>query len=470
MTRLAPTLSTITSASTPLSVESQAYSKLAAVTPVVRQQMIVSTLLDTMKSVSFHNLIADTAAWFTHSNECNPMMKAIDQDNHHKIDQLASQGYLNQKAKVVLKNKAVHKISPLLYAVMENRTKTVENLLRKGAKLESEAPKALMASIAHKNLAMVKLICEHVHAHGDFLNKHPEMSSPKLSPLLLAVKKGAPSIAEYLVKRGADIHQFTFGEPTPLCVAIKSKNERVVKALIAQADDLDVAFKENITPLMFAIEHGNKNIVKLLLDKGADSFRVIKGDCSPLILAVQQNKFDIVKLILDKMSTSDEDKNIALSEAMLSRQDSIAETLIKKGAGISQIGNSIERETVLDTALQDQNTKVIKSLIDQGGDPNQKLHNGMTPLLYTIFNNDIESFKVLMNSKYINIDDGVDDLTPLNTAIGKNNSEMVQLLIEKGVKDLKPGQISNAPLEFALTLGHTKIANLLCEAMISHHK
>ena len=88
MTRLAPTLSTTTSATPPLSVESQDYSKLAAVTPVVRQQKIVSTLLDTMKSVSFHNLIADTAAWFTHSNESNPMMKAIDQDNHHKIDQL----------------------------------------------------------------------------------------------------------------------------------------------------------------------------------------------------------------------------------------------------------------------------------------------------------------------------------------------------------------------------------------------
>lgn len=175
-------------------------------------------------------------------------------------------------------------LTPLFYAIRDNREKSVRFLLKHGADIKN--CKKLM-SIAHS-----------VEVANALLKAGADINEDNGAPLTNSIYYGHPELFEFLIKSGAKKTPEILAEC--LNSAIHSNNPNTVSLVLQYEADVNFADKNTgNTPLMDGVKKGNAKIVKILLEAGADVDAKNKNGETALSLAekLTKNKEEIIKLL-----------------------------------------------------------------------------------------------------------------------------------------------------------------------------
>ncbi len=147
------------------------------------------------------------------------------------------------------------------------------------------------------------------------------------TPLLIAAEMGYNSIAECLLKYGADPNaaDIRIGFSS-LMIASYVGNKRLVNTLIEYKADVNALSHWGCSPLSLAMGNNHKNIVRILLHAGADAYLANQNGDTPLSIAIyyrqklaesieEKAKWDTMIRILKKLDKSEEKTTVIKTTA-----------------------------------------------------------------------------------------------------------------------------------------------------------
>ena len=263
----------------------------------------------------------------------------------------------------------------------------------------------------------------------DFLEKLRQLGMKLDAPnkggqqaLHIAAAKNLPEIVSYLVKNGAPLNALAQDGKNPLHLATENKAHDAMKALLENGADPLTRTKEIKTPLLIAASAGDEIAVDLLLaqpfvKQTVDDFRAHGNGYTPLMAAVAANQIAIAEKLIKigaNLNQRDMQNRHCLYIAVESGHLEMTEMLIKNGADVEKAqrsaGNSMPMlhrinaghynellhilyqagvninitdssgQTALHRAVEVQDRKKVKMLLDLGADPNLPNRQGRRPI------------------------------------------------------------------------------------------
>ncbi|KAK4076779.1 uncharacterized protein Triagg1_4382 [Trichoderma aggressivum f. europaeum] len=228
----------------------------------------------------------------------------------------------------------------------------------------------------------------------------PNSNREIAAPLEVAASHGSSDMTNLLLSYGAPIDSKGLNEHTPLQMACTRGNFAAAESLLRHRD-----FRDYITPdlpsqpLMIAVQRGHHKITEALLRHGADP-NAGEDDGRPVLWwAVMKERIDNCRLLLAHKA----DPNLVLKE--------------REG-------------TPLVIAIMLENMELVKLLVENGADVNQKIDYERTPVYMATYKNHVEIVRYLLSH---NADPNItwsNGITPLWHAARQGYSEIVRLLIE----------------------------------------
>ena len=177
-------------------------------------------------------------------------------------------------------------------AVARDDANAVKQLLSRGFDVNTPDAKgelALMIAIRQPSPKVAQVLA---NAPKIELNK---LTAQGESPLMLAAIKGELTLAELLVKQGADVNKTGW---TPLHYAASKAHLPVMKMLLENYAYIDAESPNGTTPLMMASMYGNAAAVQLLIDEGADPMLKNSQGLTAQQFALRANRPDSAELVL----------------------------------------------------------------------------------------------------------------------------------------------------------------------------
>lgn len=218
---------------------------------------------------------------------------------------------------------------------------------------------------------------------------------------------------------------------------------------------IDIKDKDGYTPLHYAIVYDNIKMVKLLLYYGADVNIKNNIGFNSLHLAVHKKSVDICKLILDTNINVDSktvNGETALHFSCNFQQYEITRMLLENNADSDITDYEYEISPIVYCIVL-KNKKIFSLLLKYGVKLNTQDYNGNTPLHYTILDNNVNFFKILVEDKNINANVyNLNGKIPLHVALELKN-ENTKMYIDKLLDD------SNVNLQN--NMGYT-VLHVLC--------
>jgi ankyrin repeat protein len=171
------------------------------------------------------------------------------------------------------------------------------------------------------------------------------------------------------------------------------------------------------------------------------------------------NKYRGVSMGKNTKSFTDNDGNTPLLLASLSGQKDLVKALIDEGADINE--KNKYGQTPLIYASRGSHIEIIKLLLSQGADVNKKYNQSSTPLTEAMAKGNKEIIELLMEKGAdVNLEDQSGN-TPLILAVIFQHKEIVELLISKGADVNAKNKNKETPLNLALSRGYKEIAEML---------
>ncbi len=347
--------------------------------------------------------------------------------------------------------------TPLHLAIQGNKPNTVELLLRKGASIavkdkngktpldlakqedytntiemieevQSALDEKLLTAVQNDNLDKVK----------DLTNQNANVNTRdkySWTPLHWATFKGYLEVAEFLVKKGADVNAASenlYGS-RPIHIAVENNNENIVEFLLSKGVDANDTDKQGYTPLHYAAWRGRSEVASLLFDKGAN---VNAADTStagkkPIHVAAENNSKSVIEFLLSKGVNVDEaDKNgwTPLHYAAKFDQLEVAKFLIEKGANINAADTSTIGEKPIHVAAENNSKNIIEFLISKGVSVNDTDKDGRTPLYWASWNGRLDVVEYLIGKGADISAKDKDGRNPLDVAKGHQYDNVVEYL------------------------------------------
>ena len=188
----------------------------------------------------------------------------------------------------------------------------------------TEIHESLIDAIYNHNLELTKSLVENgadIHFDND-------------SALTTAIRKGVGKIIEYLLEKGADIHN----------VPNTAINEGLITAIEEYDYDLILYFLENGADihaynelsLSSAIKGGDMQLIRYLLQHGANIHNIPTTEMHEcLTISIYVSNFEIVRYLILNDADIHSNNDSALTTAIKSGNMQIVKYLIKHGANIS---------------------------------------------------------------------------------------------------------------------------------------
>lgn len=405
---------------------------------------------------------------------------------------------------VLVQNRNIQGLTPLHYAVRNNKLKMVDYLIDQGIDVNvkcdnGKAP--IFYAIAARNYLMTEFLIK----KGGLCNGLIDMvsSSSQTTWLCEAVKQDDFSTVEFLLKNCANINNTnSINSTTALHIAANSNHFEMFKLLMNKDANIAIRDGSNATPLSYAIFKMNFDIVAWLIenDKLLDIHiyemivDIIQFQNHFALVALQNNRVDLVKFLIShglNPNLADSNGTTFLHVAMQPQFDvNLVEFLIMNGANVDAKDNN--GQTPLHFVITSNSTDSwakINFLIQNGANVNEKseqdnssLHflaattidfenHSSQPLSREIFSETLLMRIELLQSKGASFNETNDSgQTPLalcaNNPNRLNRNAMIEALKRKGptfcrklVEDSKARhaemliQASYYVLDFLLTYG-----------------
>lgn len=279
----------------------------------------------------------------------SPTALANDSDSNPSIQELQS---------LLAKDSSQQKMFELLVKmILKGDLNGVKFLIDKGAPLSwSNTGSALMLAVEEKQTAIVEfLLAKGANVHERYQPSETayDKSQAGETALFLAMAHPNPTIARLLLKKGAEVDVKNAEGLTPLFYAARDGNTAMLDLLVSQGAKLDYQDKKGNTILTWAFAGGQFQNIEYLLSQGVDTkhlnqkgelatFAVFEGggwDCDVLSKIFYEyeysNIFDI--------NHQNHDGNTLIHLAFLQRSISCAESFFDKGI-ISEINFSLQNK------------------------------------------------------------------------------------------------------------------------------
>lgn len=162
------------------------------------------------------------------------------------------------------------------------------------------------------------------------------------------------------------------------------------------------------------------------------------------------------------INAHDDQGNSLLMQMIKDGNYCAVETLIRCGADVNWVNQTIERENPVFWAIKYDQPDILKLLIDHNADIQSEREGDYdTPLTYALYHKKFDIARLLIHRGaflYGNDDNGD---APLISAILHKQTDIVELLIEKGVDINEPDHLGNTPLMYAADAPSLEIVQLL---------
>jgi ankyrin repeat protein len=218
----------------------------------------------------------------------------------------------------------------MMIAASEGYTLEIERLIKKGADVNAEFEEGvtpLVYAVSNNRDLTVQMLIKY-GADVNKITKHYE------TPLLIAVKQNNLKIAEALIRSGAVIDFADRHSATPLHFAAIYNNLQMTDMLLYYGSSVNLKAYDGYTPLLSSVWAGNTEITDLLLQNGADPNLVNNDGFSPYMIASYYADTITMKLLeksganIYAVNNSNQD---ALNLAITTGNAKIVAYLLKKG-------------------------------------------------------------------------------------------------------------------------------------------
>ncbi|KAK1375854.1 Potassium channel [Heracleum sosnowskyi] len=176
-------------------------------------------------------------------------------------------------------------------------------------------------------------------------------------------------------------HMLTEGKsdlPLSLCFAAMREDDMLLHKLLRQGKDPDELDSTGRTPLHIAASRGSMECVSVLLDYGANPNSKDSEGNVPLWESISGGHEAVTKVLVDNGATiSSGDVGQFSSFAVKQNNLDLLKQIIKYGGDVTLFNNT--GTTALHTAISDENTEVVKFLLEQGADIDKADQHGWTP-------------------------------------------------------------------------------------------
>ena len=243
-------------------------------------------------------------------------------------------------------------------------------------------------------------------------------------------------------------------EEKNLLKASKDGNVAEVKRLLLRGVSPNFKDPQGMTPLIAAARKGDMAMIKMLLDRGAEPNAIDKLGKTPLVVAVYHGHNNVAKLLLGWGADPNVGKyygRATLTWAVIRNHIETVQQCLEKAVDPNMIDEK-SGKPVLRIALERGFKRMVKTLLDGGGDPNtvliwavqyglHELHHGMVK----------ECF-----DRGADVNKTVDESgkSVLCVAVERNNSYWIEFLLSMGAdpSTVLPYAIANSTLKNIILL------------------
>jgi ankyrin repeat protein len=334
-----------------------------------------------------------------------PLHYAVKSENIEIIKFLLSNG-----ANVNLENK--YNLTPIEFAVKKGSKEITELLISVGCDINSieENKTFLSLALEHGKIDIFKFLISK-GAKIDLAVDHDK------SLILYAIKTGSLELIDLIISTGADINQgFERSDCTPLTYAVKNSTIEVLDYLISHGSEVNKMTHSGKSALQIALESCSYEKVELLILHGAALDTIDNSGKYCLHIASENSSLENVQLLLSKGFEIDA-KTKCIEEAewewniptnfFLKYLFYILKPFFKIPVNKLSIGSI----TPLHLAVRAGHIEIVKFLISQGANVNQRDDEGNTPLHY---------------SRYVWLED--------EESSKRNKEQIIRILLECGAK------------------------------------
>lgn len=270
-----------------------------------------------------------------------------------------------------------------------------------------------------------------------------------------AVKENNLVLVESLLLKGCNVDIVDDNHNTPLIYGIWQKNLLMVGLLLNSGADVNYRNHPHLmSPLMYASALHLPHICRLLIKYGAEVNLTNDDDTSPLMIACYRGYGDIVQILFNagaSINHQDLDGDNSLHLAIKANHAHIVSFLADRGADL-YVG-----EGALNTAIDYNNTSLVKTLLNQDINVNQGNRDDFTPLINACGQGNIEIVKMLLEKGAdVNLQD-IEGETALHLACLEGHFYLVKLLLKRGALVNVINKQKDTPLFIACLQGHGEI-------------
>lgn len=391
------------------------------------------------------------------------------------------------------------KLSPasILFAAKKNKVKFVRYFIDSGINVNASDALGftpLHYAIQNENVGMTSLLIK----MGADINKQTKSGK---TPLHLATLCKKHSIYKKLFKRTVKLNVADSSRDTPLHVAARNNRSDVIQSILDRDRvGIDLRNHSNETPLAVAINHNSLESVKVLISHQARTTQIdnngynalmlasmlrstliltfLVETCPPLMHALygkslafplhfaceegNTNAIDVLLSYGTNIDVRDNDGRTPLFCAMLKRQYSVVDMLLKRGANMFLYDE--KNNGIIDYICYSIN--LLRILLDNGFPINSKDLNSRT-LLHHLCDSSEYSMDflnaILAENPDVDVQDNKGE-TPLMLAAKRRHHLFVKSLVERTRNIDVKNNSGLAALDIALYFQRDAIVKLLIES------